>query len=267
MPMSSYDYNATYGELPVHDQGKAGNCWQYAHALGLVAAGKMNGVDVPWPDGEHPAFLWAGDRFKGTLADAEHTFVPEGSVDLKLPELVRSFLDAAGFAHLAVAQPGSLNACMNKTDLPVIAPAADDVEQGGHSVLVVGYTDDGLLIQNSWGLRFGYQGRAVLSWAWLERFGYDLERAHYDDYPTLGATKSPVGLATDYDKEPMMLLARRAENAPVWCFMGGVRSFIAKSQVLAPQGMSMDDVKIIPGTHLLWTATTPIGPLPNGKDW
>lgn len=43
------------------------------------------------------------------------------------------------------------------------------VSQGGHAVLICGYCDDGVYIQNSWGTKWGLHGFALLSWEQVDR--------------------------------------------------------------------------------------------------
>lgn len=40
---------------------------------------------------------------------------------------------------------------------------------GGHAVLICGYCDEGVYIQNSWGTRWGLWGFALLSWEQVDR--------------------------------------------------------------------------------------------------
>lgn len=51
--------------------------------------------------------------------------------------------------------------------LPVIADS--DVKKGGHAFAVIGYNSSGFIIQNSWGMRWGYRGFAILPYEeWLK---------------------------------------------------------------------------------------------------
>lgn len=55
----------------------------------------------------------------------------------------------------------------------VIRPPKDPTDKGGHAFAIVGYTEDGFIIQNSWGPTWGYGGFALLPYAdWVEN-GYD----------------------------------------------------------------------------------------------
>ena len=54
--------------------------------------------------------------------------------------------------------------------LPIIKP--DKKQAGGHAFALVGYTEDGFVVQNSWGPGWGYHGFAVLSYEdWVTTAG------------------------------------------------------------------------------------------------
>ena len=192
----SYDFNATYGALPVYDQGLTGTCFNHAMALGVQAAGMMHGKPVVgWSDPSAPDFVFiSGGLYRATFPDGSvHTSNDLPSITTRDHVAVMAFLDGAGIACLAVAQPVSLNV-WNRSSLPVILPTTTDINTGGHDLLVVGYTPDGLIVNNSWGMSYGFKGRSVLSWAWLALFGRNFSQANYDDYPLLGATRAPMPL-------------------------------------------------------------------------
>lgn len=65
----------------------------------------------------------------------------------------------------AVMQKGeALPAPKKHEDLPVIGPLKDPKNSGGHSFALVGYNELGFIIQNSWGLRWGASGFAVVTY-------------------------------------------------------------------------------------------------------
>ena len=54
-----------------------------------------------------------------------------------------------------------------KKSLPLIKQTNN--MEGGHAFAIVGYTDEGFIVQNSWGHDWGYEGFAILSYGdWLE---------------------------------------------------------------------------------------------------
>ncbi len=75
---------------------------------------------------------------------------------------------ASGTAHDgwdAVMQKGEALAAPKKhEDLPVIGPMVDPKNSGGHAFALVGYNERGFIIQNSWGLRWGASGFAIVTY-------------------------------------------------------------------------------------------------------
>lgn len=65
-------------------------------------------------------------------------------------------------------QLGKLDA---KNGLPAIKPSEDRI--GAHAFAVVGYTEDGFILQNSWGSGWGYNGFALLDYGDWMRNGID----------------------------------------------------------------------------------------------
>ena len=61
---------------------------------------------------------------------------------------------------------------LKKTKQPVIIPY-DAKSVGGHAFAFVGYTEDGFIVQNSWGQDWGYHGFAILSYEDWIRNGSD----------------------------------------------------------------------------------------------
>ena len=45
-------------------------------------------------------------------------------------------------------------------------PNEDEETRGGHAICAIGYTKDGIIIQNSWGRNWGYNGLAILPWGY-----------------------------------------------------------------------------------------------------
>lgn len=191
-PRTSYDFNSTYGALKVYDQGQVGTCWHHAHGLGVVATQKMHGVNVGWTDPAVPMFVFAGNEYHATLAGKDHTVsAQQDSINIVDQAAMKAYLDKAGFATVSIVMPNSLYV-WDSTALPVIHTGSTDRMVSGHDLFVAGYTANGLIVQNSWGSRWGYKGRAVFSWEWLNNFATDMAAESYDGYPLLGATRSPA---------------------------------------------------------------------------
>ena len=70
----------------------------------------------------------------------------------------------------------------NESNWVLPVPSDKETSSGYHCVCVVGYNKDGIVIQNSWGEHWGYNGLAVLPW----------------DYPVLEAW-SVTDLVKDWD--------------------------------------------------------------------
>ena len=52
-------------------------------------------------------------------------------------------------------------------ELPIIEHSPDKI--GGHAFTILGYNEDGFIVQNSWGTKWGYQGFAVIKYQdWVE---------------------------------------------------------------------------------------------------
>jgi len=52
-------------------------------------------------------------------------------------------------------------------ELPIIEHSPDKI--GGHAFAILGYNEDGFVVQNSWGTKWGYQGFAVIKYQdWVE---------------------------------------------------------------------------------------------------
>lgn len=45
-------------------------------------------------------------------------------------------------------------------------PSESENKRGGHAICAIGYTKDGIIIQNSWGSPWGYKGLAILPWGY-----------------------------------------------------------------------------------------------------
>ncbi|MDB5716266.1 MAG: hypothetical protein JWO15_3663 [Sphingomonadales bacterium] len=256
----SYDFNETYKPLVVYNQADEGSCFN--HALGLcVAAHVLMHTDVqPWwiNDGiSYPQLEQVG-YVNGVYVDyalhfkdnVRHQAIMEEANTNMSPSFLAALLDTAGVMILGININASFANPPQTPGLPIIAPiAADKPVVRGHEVLAVGYNSKGIVIQNSYGLSWGYKGRAILSWAWLAANNCQSQRVQTDDYPLNGATKPPQPLKDDM----AILLAQRTPASPVFAFLGGARTWIWSRTVLPAQGLSMADVKVIDGSDPVWT--------------
>ena len=72
--------------------------------------------------------------------------------------------------------------CCNKNK-STISRKRDNMQIGGHAVLVCGYNKDGVIIQNSWDVDWGAYGFALITWEEFERefmYGAVLDNCLYD---------------------------------------------------------------------------------------
>lgn len=254
----SYDFNATYGPLNVYNQESEGACVTYAIDTCVAAQLLMQTGHLPtWPDDgvSYPRLVQGGFQPDGSYVDyyvtmegTQHSVRCEASQDDRSPDHLKALLLASGAATLGVVSTGSFVNPPPSGGLPVIRPLSSDVGGQGHDCVAVGFTDAGVVVQNSYGLGWGCRGRAVLSWEWLGLYCDTFQRLRVDDYPIDGATKAPLPV-----KEFRMLLAQRTPASPVFAFLGGVRVWIWSRTVLPTQGLSMTDVKVVDASDPIWT--------------
>jgi hypothetical protein len=112
---------------------------------------------------------------------------------------------------------------LKKTKAPAIIPF-DAKDIGGHAFALVGYTEDGFIVQNSWGPDWGYHGFAILGYedwirngtdAWVSVMGAPMRAAAAPiTFSTRALQESaarPAGLA-GRDKAPGQGFSYRNEN-------------------------------------------------------
>lgn len=94
---------------------------------------------------------------------------------------------------------------LRKTKQPVIIPY-DARDVGGHAFAIVGYTEDGFIVQNSWGPDWGYHSFAILGYedwirngtdAWVAAMGAPMRTAAPGTFSTrpLHETAASTGLS------------------------------------------------------------------------
>jgi hypothetical protein len=166
---------------------------------------------------------------------------------------MKAFLDGAGFATLSVTQPTSIGVWYENA-LPLVKPLPGDEATGGHDVVAVGYTDDGLIIQNSWGTGYGFHGRAIFTWEWLAAFAVEMVQESYDGFPLLGATKTPlphaqvIAAPTPLRTQEPRMIVRFAGQPDVYEVVGSHLEHIT-SQAYAARGRPA--ITDLPATHPL----------------
>lgn len=201
--MSIYDFNRTFGKLPVLDQNGSGTCWYHQWAIHLRAFGliydhktyTIDPKDLQFsPNGECGTRFAAGNRTFDTTNGSgckagywptpltreaiTHALLTNGIMQANVPSRAPGFARCWG--------PRILGRHRKRHVLPIIRPADSGPAIIDHSALIVGLAKRGPILQNSWGLRWGKDGRAILSWAFIERYGVTFQVDTYADHPLDG---------------------------------------------------------------------------------
>lgn len=95
---------------------------------------------------------------------------------------------------------------LKKTKAPVVIPF-DAKDVGGHAFALVGYTEDGFIVQNSWGPDWGYHGFAILSYEDWIRNGTDAWVA------VMGAPMRTASAPATFSTRPLQESAARPAGA------------------------------------------------------
>lgn len=107
------------------------------------------------------------------LPDARnHRIKSYGQVNPLDHELIKQIIFQVG--PLLAGVGVTLNWTQNTDTIWIIDSHKFDPELGGHAITVVGWTEDGIIIQNSWGDSWGRFGYAVLTWAWWDAHCWEL---------------------------------------------------------------------------------------------
>jgi hypothetical protein len=161
-----YEMARRYDEWP-------GEAYSGSSARGAMKGWERHGVCTRqrWPDELHGPHNFTQER-----AD-EGTRTPGGAyyrVDFRQVRHVHAAINEVGIVyatlmvHAGWGSPGPTSvpvkdgsgAKARNIDLPVIERKG--LADGGHAVAIVGYTHQGFVVQNSWGLKWGRNGFALL---------------------------------------------------------------------------------------------------------
>lgn len=170
-PRMFYELAKHYDEWPGQD-------YDGSSCRGALKGWHKHGVcaDTLWPypiDAQGtPTFVrpsdgWAEDSTRRPLG--VYLRVDKLSVvDLQSAIYEIGAVYVSGTAHdgwdAVMQKDKALPAPKKHEDLPVIGPLKDPKNSGGHSFALVGYNERGFIIQNSWGLRWGASGFAVVTY-------------------------------------------------------------------------------------------------------
>lgn len=186
---ASYDFNRDFAPLPILNQGRTVDCLPDTRALMTdaylrvynndianyddtqavwtqdSATAKVCQEDIATPAGEYSATTGdcTSDYFTSrgldphSYAGVSYALLHNAVVQIVLPDTV-AFSSAYGAVHGRIPVLG-----YSRLQLPGSVGEP-------HVVLGVGFRPRGVLIQNSWGPRWGKDGRALLTWSFLSRY-------------------------------------------------------------------------------------------------
>jgi len=219
-------------ELAKHYDEWPGQDYDGSSCRGALKGWHKHGVcaDTLWPypiDAQGtPSFVRPGDGWS-----EDSTRRPLGVylrvnklsvVDLQSAICEIGAVYASGTAHDgwdAVMQKGeALPAPKRHEDLPVIGPMKDPKNSGGHAFALVGYNERGFIIQNSWGLRWGASGFAVVT---------------YEDWVTNATDAWAVALGVAQDFTSVRGGSRLGRSSSFRVGMGRSMSDIGRTQRVA----------------------------------
>lgn len=165
-PRMLYHIARLYDEWPGED-------YEGSSCRGAMKGWHRHGVcgDVSWPyrneQGEvvfvPPTEGWEQDAASRPLG-AYYRIEKKSISDLQSAILEAGAIYCSAFVHKGWF--------LKKTKKPVVIPY-DAKEIGGHAFALVGYTEDGFIVQNSWGQDWGYHGFAILGYEDWIRNGTD----------------------------------------------------------------------------------------------
>lgn len=202
----AYDFNASYAPLPVFNQ-KSGDCIAETRALMTLAFMRIYESQVHgWDDTE---VQWANDgtdvcKFNiatpvgprvARYGSCSSDYFTDRNLDPCTLAGMRDALRRNGVMQIVVpAYAYSFAGCYTSKAkhvpwlMPVVSWRAAD--NGplilNHSILAVGVRPKGVLVQNSWGPKWGKRGRAVLSWDFLRNGGCQFIPYSWGDHPLDG---------------------------------------------------------------------------------
>jgi hypothetical protein len=131
-----------------------------------ASAGRL-WTKMPMPAAtNHPTTDWWLDSVKRPLG-AYYRLQPETLSDVHLALVEAGVVYASALTHAgwdALHGETVLPPPVTPDDLPLIECRAG-LQDGGHAFAIVGYTEKGLIIQNSWGPKWGRGGFAILSYS------------------------------------------------------------------------------------------------------
>lgn len=138
--------------LPVVDQGADGNCLASAMASMMQYDGKNISAKYIYDNRK--------DSHEIDISDIERILNLK-AVRLKTIDEVKTALNKSG--------PVIINLQIFNRTTTMWKPADSKLIIGMHTMLIVGYNDDGFILQNSWGTEWGDEGYCIFpytDWKW-----------------------------------------------------------------------------------------------------
>uniref|UniRef100_A0A6P7GU79 Cathepsin L-like proteinase n=1 Tax=Diabrotica virgifera virgifera TaxID=50390 RepID=A0A6P7GU79_DIAVI len=181
---SSVDWRSKGAVLPVRDQASCGSCWAFSTAAALegqlaihknekIPLSPQNLVDCSTQndgcDGGDQVLAFKFIKSSGISSEADYPYV---GVDQKCHKNVHKTVSTiSGYKHLSANENALISALSSVGPISVSVDASvwslyagglfDERDCGtdiNHAVLAAGYTDEYILVKNSWGTDWGEEG-------------------------------------------------------------------------------------------------------------
>ncbi|XP_050517450.1 cathepsin L-like proteinase isoform X2 [Diabrotica virgifera virgifera] len=181
---SSVDWRSKGAVLPVRDQASCGSCWAFSTAAALegqlaihknekIPLSPQNLVDCSTQndgcDGGDQVLAFKFIKSSGISSEADYPYV---GVDQKCHKNVHKTVSTiSGYKHLSANENALISALSSIGPISVSVDASvwslyagglfDERDCGtdiNHAVLAAGYTDEYILVKNSWGTDWGEEG-------------------------------------------------------------------------------------------------------------
>lgn len=168
-PFMLYSMARRYDEFPGDPTADTGSSLRGAmkgwFKYGACAASLWKSLDVP-PPAQRPELDWRRDALRRPLgAYYRIDTAAISDIQVALNEVGAVYASAA--CHSGWEQLPDKN--HNAEEMWVIPPQKATAADGGHAFAIIGYNQEGFIIQNSWDATWGSHGRAILTYGdWLD---------------------------------------------------------------------------------------------------
>lgn len=161
---SEYDFTE-YLNIECKNQGRNPHCVPYSIGLSIETRKRINGISNFWIDIDD-IFSQGGNENGMMIRDAMKYIKTVGYKEQNTNNREQIFSYGKLMSYFSVMQSVYINGpCI--LGLPVRDDNRTDFWNGpellgGHAIACVGWTDDSLILMNSWGKMFGYNGKCYL---------------------------------------------------------------------------------------------------------